>query len=179
MKTQIMIHTTARLLWKNKEEMHYFLLNYWGVYRQYLYLFDVDMDIKEILTVFWSKTITKYRNIFWRNPGYCAGVDQYGDIIQLTNFDAITNGAKGHNAQSIHIFWDGGIELENGKFKVLDNRNEMQKAGLLNLILNIFEWNNNLEKKHDLVQIIGHNDVDKNKSCPLFDPKEEYTWIMA
>lgn len=174
-----MIHTTARLRWKTKEEMHYFLLNYWGVYRQYLYLFDVDMEVKDILNVLWSQTITKYRNIFWRNPGYCAGVDQFGEIIQLTNFDAITNGARGHNTDSIHLFWDGGIELFKDKLIEVDNRTEQQKAGMLTLIYKVLLWNNQLEKKHDLKEIIGHNDVDKNKICPLFDPKKEYGWIMA
>lgn len=178
MKNKIMIHTTARLRWESKEEMEYFLLNYWGMYRNYLYLFNPKMRIKEILTIFWSKTTSKYRNIFWRNPGYAMGVDECGELIYHADFGSITNGAAGHNSDSVHLYWDGGIELKDGKFIEIDNRTEDQKAGLYDAIKMALDWNIKYND-NKINQIIGHHDVNPYKACPIFNAKDEYSWIMA
>lgn len=124
----------------------------------------------------------------WMTGGYHFWVDYDGTITQLYSVDEITNGVGGHNKESIHICYRGGVEKGNVKVSK-DTRTPDQEAGILLAIREIFHQ---LKPHQSLqgIQILGHRDIspDKNlngkldpneriKDCPSFDAKEEYSWI--
>lgn len=71
----------------------------------------------------------------------------------------------GHNADSIGVCYVGGL---NQLMKPKDTRTPDQKASLLHLI-------KILKQRYPDVKIFGHRDFEKNKECPCFDPKLEYS----
>lgn len=115
----------------------------------------------------------------WKNPGYHFEINADGTIEQLLPIEQIANGVAGHNANSIHISYKGGIDAHG---KPIDNRTLAQKNSQIQL----------LRKYHKLfpkAQILGHRDfsVDKNgngiidqwewiKACPAFDVK---SWLKT
>lgn len=113
----------------------------------------------------------------WKNPGYHYVVQANGNVVQLFPESLVANGVMGHNKNSIHISYLGGIDKAG---KPIDNRTPHQKNALA-VSLKI------LKQKYPKAQILGHRDfsVDKNgngkidvweyiKWCPCFDAKVEY-----
>lgn len=120
-----------------------------------------NQSVQSILN-YWKNTLG------WKNVGYHRLIDKYGNIHNLSDFNQVTNGVKGHNSNSIHICYIGG-EFE-------DNRTELQKAGILECIYEALRWVDNPNK----IEIKGHRDFKGvTKSCPQFDAKKEYEWITA
>lgn len=113
---------------------------------------------------YWKETLG------WKNVGYHRLIEADGTIHKLADFDAITNGVKGFNHESIHISYVGGVSPAN---KPVDNRTEKQKGAILDCI---FEAIQHTGKK---VIIQGHRDFGSNKTCPCFDAKPEYQWITV
>ena len=108
---------------------------------------------------YWEKTLG------WRNPGYHRLIEADGTVHKLAPFEGITNGVRGFNSECIHIAYIGG---EHG-----DNRTEEQKAAILDCIFEAMEWIG------DKPIIQGHRDFPNvAKSCPSFDAKKEYEWII-
>ena len=114
----------------------------------------------------------------WKNPGYHFVVSADGTIDNITPIENIANGVAGHNANSIHISYKGGVDLKTGK--AIDNRTDAQKAALISKLTE-------LKKKFPAAKILGHRDFspDKNnngivdkfewvKVCPCFDAIAEY-----
>ena len=106
-----------------------------------------------------------WRNVLgWRNVGYHRLIESDGTTHNLAHFDSVTNGVRGHNANSIHISYIGGQHN--------DNRTEQQKASILDCIYEALRY---CGKK---VVIQGHRDFPNvAKACPQFDAKKEYEWI--
>lgn len=113
----------------------------------------------------------------WKNPGYHYLISADGSIHSLLECDKIANGVKGHNADSIHVAYVGGID---GLCKPLDNRTKQQKTAIKALLLHL---------KHDFpnAEILGHRDLspdlngngivdswERMKECPCFDVIKEY-----
>ena len=100
------------------------------------------------------------------DQGYHRLIEGSGKIHRLANFNAITNGVRGHNQTSIHIGWIGG--------KDDDNRTMPQTASILDCIYEALTW---VGQK---VIIQGHRDFPNvKKACPQFNAKKEYEWITV
>lgn len=113
------------------------------------------------------KSILNYwrTGLKWRNPGYHLIVKPNGEYERLASDETVCNGVKGHNYNSLHISYIGGID-KNGK--ALDNRTDAQKQRLLELICE-------LKSKYPEARILGHRDFPNvAKDCPSFDAINEY-----
>jgi N-acetylmuramoyl-L-alanine amidase len=102
-----------------------------------------------------------WRNVLkWRNPGYHIIVMPSGMAVELAHDSVVCNGVKGHNENSLHISYIGGVD---GKNKPFDNRTEAQKVTMIKYIIN-WRW------KYPSAKILGHRDFKGvNKACPSFD----------
>lgn len=117
-----------------------------------------ETTVKSILN-FWKT------GLGWKNPGYHLIVLPNGDFERLAPDETVCNGVKGHNYNSVHISYIGGIDKNN---KAIDNRTESQKKTLLELICE-------LKTKYPEARILGHRDFEGvAKDCPSFDAIQEY-----
>ena len=113
----------------------------------------------------------------WRNVGYHYWIDYDGKIETLAPLSAITNGVRGHNSDSVHICYRGGVR--HGTTIPEDTRTEMQKAALLTAIFQVLD---ELKAIQDVtnIRILGHRDFPNvAKACPSFDALREYEWITV
>jgi N-acetylmuramoyl-L-alanine amidase len=114
--------------------------------------------------------------IGWSNPGYKSITLWSGQNTDLAKYDQVTNGVKGYNSQSIHLAYDGGVRWVNGRFVEEDTRSMAQKSSLEAQIIEALTL---LEKTQDFMpEIVGHNFLDKGKSCPCFDARKEYRYLL-
>ncbi|MCU7571545.1 N-acetylmuramoyl-L-alanine amidase [Riemerella anatipestifer] len=110
----------------------------------------------------------------WKNVGYHYIIKPDGEIVQLANVNTITNGVRGHNRNSVHIAYIGGVE----KGKAVDNRTVQQKASQVKLL-------RELQAKYPTAEIVGHRDLSPDlngdgiisphewtKECPSFDVRK-------
>jgi N-acetylmuramoyl-L-alanine amidase len=108
---------------------------------------------------YWRKVLK------WQNVGYHLLVEPNGKINQLANFDQVTNGVAGYNANSIHISYIGGVDAYN---KPIDNRTQAQKEAILTCIAKAL-------RRAPAAKIVGHRDFPRvAKACPSFDAIKEY-----
>jgi N-acetylmuramoyl-L-alanine amidase len=110
----------------------------------------------------------------WVSPGYHYLIKPDGEAVNLLPIDKVSNGVAGHNANSIHISYIGGID-KNGK--ALDNRTEAQKATQIRLIKEMLVL-------YPDAEVCGHRDflvpgTAKWKDCPSFDAKGWWAGVMA
>jgi len=113
------------------------------------------------------KNIQKYwkEQLGWKNAGYHYIIKRDGEVVQLQSEDTIANGVKGHNAESIHISYIGGIDKFN---QPIDNRTPAQKHAMFDKIISLTE-------KYPNAKVQGHRDFPfVAKACPSFDVK---TWL--
>lgn len=93
----------------------------------------------------------------WKNPGYHIIIEPCGKPTQLHPFSKPSNGARGHNSDSIHISYIGG--------KDKDDRTPEQIITQKAIALTLHGIFPNAEIK-------GHRDFKGvSKSCPRFDAK--------
>lgn len=93
-------------------------------------------------------------------PGYHYLIKRDGEIVSLLDESKITYGAHGHNAESVHLSYIGGLDKEGNPS---DNRSGSQKEAMFNLIMELME-------KYPLAKALGHRDFpDVHKACPCFD----------
>ena len=125
----------------------------------------------ENIKAYWRK------NLGWQSPGYHKVVDPYGKVYVLADDEAVCNGVKGYNHNSVHISYIGGI-TDKGTAK--DTRSPQQRAALL---AELTAW----KAKYPDAIIQGHRDFSEDvngngiidpwervKECPCFDAKIEY-----
>jgi N-acetylmuramoyl-L-alanine amidase len=116
----------------------------------------------------------------WTNPGYHYVILPDGTYRSLQDISKPSNGVAGHNIDSIHISYIGGVDA---KGKAIDNRTPAQKETMRRLFTE-------LKAKFPSAKILGHRDFspDKNgngkvdywervKECPCFDAIPEYANI--
>ena len=104
----------------------------------------------------------------WTNPGYHYIIDPSGQIHAIQPEDKIANGVAGHNANSLHISYIGGVD---GKGNAADNRTLAQKTSFLLLL-------RSLRQTYPDAVICGHRDFPNvKKACPSFDARREYRSI--
>jgi len=119
------------------------------------------------------KAIQDYWRIHngWKNPGYHFLIEASGKVHNLLPIEKVSNGVKGHNANSIHISYIGGVDKDR---KPIDNRTEEQICEQINLILT-------LKKDFPDAIVCGHRDFLQRgkpgwKECPSFDVK---SWLES
>lgn len=125
----------------------------------------------------------------WRSPGYHIVVDLNGEAKNIHPFDLPSNGVQGHNFDSIHIAYIGGVD-QNNYSKAKDTRTELQKHGLIHAINVVICYLNEHQPVKNIT-IKGHRDFspDRNgdgviapweriKECPSFDAIREYASIQ-
>ncbi len=99
----------------------------------------------------------------WKNPGYHYIIKANGDIVKLLSEDIPSNGVAGHNHNSVHLSYIGGVDKAN---KPLDTRTLAQEAAMFDLIVELSE-------RYPKATIQGHRDFQGvKKACPSFDVKE-------
>lgn len=104
-------------------------------------------------------------NLGWRNPGYHFIVEYDGTIHQLQPIEKPSNGVRGHNADSIHISYIGGVDGSEPE----DTRSQMQYRAMEGLVKALHAVYPNAEIK-------GHRDFPGvNKACPSFSVSE---WVQ-
>lgn len=127
----------------------------------------------------------------WKTGGYHIVIEKDGKIVQLYPFDTITNGVKGHNTDTIHICYVGGVD-PNNLTKAQDTRTDKQKASLHTAIQRAIEYAIYDGGPYISLGVVGHRDFsdDKNsngviesweriKECPSFDALQEYSALYA
>lgn len=115
--------------------------------------------------------------------GYHLYIRRDGTVHVLRDFYEVGAHAAGHNANSIGICYEGGIDV-NGKPK--DTRTEEQMAALIKCITEAINYSQKKVKR-----IVGHRDLspDKDgdgvvephewvKSCPCFEAIPEYKYLL-
>jgi N-acetylmuramoyl-L-alanine amidase len=135
----------------------------------------------EAMKRFWKNTLG------WRSPGYHLVVDLDGKIHEVQPLEKPSNGVKGHNSDSIHISYIGGVDTEEST-KSEDTRTDAQKASIIICIFYVIGFL--LRHQKQIPTIKGHRDFspDQNrdgvissweriKECPSFDAITEYKWV--
>lgn len=113
----------------------------------------------------------------WNAPGYHYIVEPSGVVAATWPEDRIANGAKGFNADSIHVCYIGGVD---SSMRPLDNRTLAQKASLSRVVADI-------RNRRGRLPVVGHRDLSADlngdgridphewiKACPSFDARAEY-----
>lgn len=119
-----------------------------------------------------TTTILSIRNYWknelkWKDPGYHFIIKPDGDAVNLHPIDKPSNGVAGHNANSIHISYIGGVDA---KGRAVDNRTAAQKQTQIDLI-------RKFKKMFPQAVVKGHRDFPGvTKECPSFDVA---TWLKS
>ncbi len=96
----------------------------------------------------------------WKSPGYHYIITPQGDLVQLASLDAICNGVKGHNKESVHISYIGGVDEKN---RAYDNRTNAQRRVMMDVCTALIQM-------YKDARILGHRDFPYvTKECPSFD----------
>ncbi|MCI9284330.1 MAG: N-acetylmuramoyl-L-alanine amidase [Muribaculaceae bacterium] len=117
----------------------------------------------------------------WKAPGYHYIVEPDGTVVNTWPEEAVANGVAGHNGNSLHVSYIGGIGA-NGRG--VDNRTEAQKRAIVKLL-------KELRGRYPEARILGHRDLasrdangngvidpwERVKECPCFDAIPEYAGI--
>lgn len=108
------------------------------------------------------ENIQKYwkNGLGWNNPGYHHLIKYNGEVVDLQPIEKVANGVSGHNYESIHISYMGGIDE---KGKPIDNRTPAQIRAMIELV-------KKYQKQFPASKVLGHRDfLGVKKACPSFD----------
>jgi N-acetylmuramoyl-L-alanine amidase len=106
----------------------------------------------ESIQQYWRNTLK------WKSVGYHLIIQPNGVPVRLAEDKQVCNGVAGHNANSIHISYIGGID---SKGKPLDNRTQSQRETMRTLVESYM-------KMYPNAKVRGHNDFTNLKACPSF-----------
>lgn len=108
----------------------------------------------------------------WRHPGYAAIITPDGDYHMYCGMNQVTNGARGWNADSLHLCYIGGRDG--------DDRTDAQKRTMAQLTIQLTK-----PSRLGAIPVVGHRDLspDRNgdgiitpgewtKRCPSFSVKQ-------
>jgi N-acetylmuramoyl-L-alanine amidase len=111
----------------------------------------------ESIKNYW-KTVRKWGD----TPGYHYLIKRDGEVENLLSEDKVSYGAYGHNMESIHIAYIGGIDAAGNP---ADNRTISQLDSMYYLIAGLL-------LKYPKSEPCGHRDFPNvKKACPCFDVK--------
>jgi len=103
----------------------------------------------------------------WKSPGYHYIIKADGEEVNLLPISMVSNGVAGHNSNSIHISYIGGID-QNGK--PTDTRTPPQIATQIRLLKKFMAM-------FPEAEVLGHRDFPGvTKACPSFDVR---TWLKS
>ena len=105
-----------------------------------------------------------HRRRGFNGPGYHFYIRKDGRIVSTRPVENIGAHAKGHNATSIGICYEGGLDADS---QPSDTRTLEQKASLLALL-------RELKRIFPHALIVGHHDLNPMKPCPCFKAEREY-----
>lgn len=92
-------------------------------------------------------------------------VQRNGRVFQTRNEQLPGAHARGYNAHSIGVCYEGGLDAEG---RVADTRTPCQRKALARLL-------HSLKRTYPDASIVGHRDLpDVHKACPSFDATKEY-----
>lgn len=103
----------------------------------------------------------------FRDIGYHFYITRDGEIHPGRPIEAVGAHCRNHNAHSIGICYEGGLNAE-GKPK--DTRTLEQRGALLALL-------RELRARFPKALIVGHHDLNPMKGCPCFDCVREYRLV--
>ena len=99
----------------------------------------------------------------WKSVGYHYLIEASGEIHNLMPIESVSNGVRGHNANSIHISYIGGIDK---LVNPLDTRTPRQVFSQMKLLIELSE-------QFPEADILGHRDFEGvAKACPSFDARQ-------
>lgn len=102
----------------------------------------------------------------WKYPGYHWIIKADGTAVNLLPIEQVSNGVSGHNSDSIHISYIGGVDKDG---KPIDNRTAAQIRTQKELLLKY-------HRMFPKAKLVGHRDFKSvAKACPSFDV---YTWLI-
>ena len=102
--------------------------------------------------------------------GYHYYIKKDGTIQEGRPLEKAGAHAQGHNAHSIGICYEGGLDANR---KPKDTRTDAQKKSLSMIIKSL------LKQYPEIRRIVGHRDLpDVKKDCPCFDAIEEYKNLL-
>lgn len=98
----------------------------------------------------------------WKSPGYHIIIQPDGKAVRLASDDKVCNGVGGHNRESLHVSYIGGVD---SKLRPIDNRTPAQLATMIKVVR---EW----LRQHPDAKVLGHRDFPGvKKACPSFDAR--------
>lgn len=100
----------------------------------------------------------------WNGIGYHYVVRRDGTVEPGRPPEAIGSHVVGHNAHSIGVCYEGGLDALGQK---ADTRTPEQRKALRTLL-------EELHKQFPRALIVGHHDLNPQKDCPCFDAVSEY-----
>ncbi len=106
----------------------------------------------------------------WRFIGYHYYIRRNGRVEATRPLERMGAHAKGHNAYSIGICYEGGLDAEG---HIADTRTPEQKKAMAELIIHL------KQQFPAIVQLVGHRDLPGvQKACPCFDATtlRKYLW---
>ena len=104
----------------------------------------------------------------WKHPGYHYVVRLNGRTEPLLPEHLIANGVKGHNAESIHVCYVGGLD-RNGK--PANTLTPQQHAALTTLLMDLLA-------RYPAAKLHGHNEFAA-KACPCFKVRDVFPRLSA
>ena len=99
----------------------------------------------------------------WKNPGYHYVVRLSGKVEQILPIEQIANGVKGHNAESVHICYVGGLDKTG---KPANTMTPAQRNAIRQLLTR-------LRALFPHATLHGHREFAA-KACPCFDVRTEF-----
>ena len=143
----------------------------------------IDTIIIHCSATMWNKKLTPlelvkmHRKRGFNGCGYHFYIRRDGEIVEMRGLDVAGAHCKGHNATSIGICYEGGLDA---KGNPKDTRTDDQKKSM-KLLVKI------LCKDYDIKTIAGHRDFSPDlngngvvephewtKVCPCFDVRSEF-----
>ena len=120
----------------------------------------------------------------WKNPGYHYVVRLSGKVEQILPIEQIANGVKGHNAESVHICYVGGLRAVNSEQRSVNseqltvNNGHPVKAVPANTMTTaqrnaIRTLLAQLHDRYPKATLHGHREFAA-KACPCFDVRTEF-----
>lgn len=114
--------------------------------------------------------------------GYHYYIQRNGQTTPMRPVEKIGAHAKGYNANSIGIAYEGGLNADGNP---ADTRTDAQRAALVSLLTQLHEH-------YPDARIVGHRDLSPDlngngriepseyvKACPCFNAAQEYNYITA
>lgn len=107
----------------------------------------------------------------WNDIGYHYYIRRDGTVETCRPVVYSGAHAKGYNAHSIGICYEGGLDTQG---RPADTRTEEQKMAMWHLVDKL------CQQYPTIKQIVGHRDLPGvKKDCPCFDVKEDFLLSLA